>query len=223
MRPEYVPEYVPEYLEGFLVEVDSRSNAVLNPFIAANDMGMYHDVIRELDALQTEFQDRLYGLRGYMISAAAPISVSVLIEQAKDSVFQIFVKYMDFALQHQKQLIKASSNLSEFSPTSEAVETVLLPPENPDLEQPVEPFQAVVSLVDCPLCSGTGVQGEFSDYRECNYCAGSGVSPESEILPFSPFPSDRADNGDIDTIVPCPACYKRRLSFYDKSKEFVNV
>lgn len=223
-----VKETLSDFLDSFEREANSILTCLNNGSIECDEAR------RRLDIRFYLFNGRMCGIDSLLWLAHSDIQD--LVSSNRGSLKVRFDYYYDRITKIAVQRIVDSSYSSVFGADTEAVETVLLPPEKSDLEQPVEPSQAVVSLVECPLCSGKGIQGEFADYRACNYCAGSGVSPDSEILPFSSFPSTPSGSNRrfFQNITFIPGWIKRHswslkarrfkyLIIYDKSRELANV
>lgn len=118
-----------DHLQEVLQESKQRLTANLESWLESSDVTIYPTVLRDLSLIDTEIQDRLFGIRRLMISSGAPLSVSVRIELAKIKALAQFCTAANSALDHQRALYKQLSEPAVFTPTSEAVESVLVADE----------------------------------------------------------------------------------------------
>ncbi|MCQ8130510.1 hypothetical protein [Methylomonas rivi] len=225
-------------LSRFLDSFDSGADSILSCLI--NGSIDCDEARRRLDIRFYLFNGRMCGIDSLLWLVHSDIQD--IVSSNRDSLKARFDYYYDRISKMAIQRIVDSSYSPIFGADTEAVETVLLPPEKSDSEQPVE---AVVSLKECPVCLGVGYP-ESSDFSPCNNCSGSGfISSDVEILPFSSFPSTSAGSKRhyFRNITFMPGYVKRhslsafnRLTFrtfsnrlsksfplYDKSKELRHV
>ncbi|MBS4028194.1 MAG: hypothetical protein KGZ58_06080 [Ignavibacteriales bacterium] len=203
-----VKETLSMFLDSFDREADSILSCLINGSI-------------ECDEARRRLETRFYLFNGRMCGIDSLLwlvhsDIQDIVSSNRDSLKARFDYYYDRISKIVVQRILDSSYSPVFGADTEAVETVLLPPEKSDSEQPVE---AVFSVKECPLCLGAGYPESF-DFSLCNNCSGSGfISSDSGILSFSPFPSTFAGSKRhyFRNITFMPGCVKRHsLSAFNR-------